>query len=137
MPRRRLLRDGAGKVKYFEGTPIPTSVSIVLLLAGLHFAGKLSPAIWLGQWEMAGLVLHPLTIIYALSGSLMIIYHPRAEDLNPKLPDERHYSTKTGRAGTDSQRSLGAWRNVTGQALLKSTCRDSEVRRVDRSTRPC
>ncbi len=66
------LADETGKVKYFEGTPIPTSVGIVLLLAGLHFAGKLSPTIWLGEWELAGLVLHPLTLIYALSGSAMI-----------------------------------------------------------------
>jgi CDP-diacylglycerol---serine O-phosphatidyltransferase len=67
-----LTDEETGKVKYFEGTPIPTSVFIVLLLAGLHFAGKLSPGIWLGQWELAGLVLHPLTLIYALSGSAMI-----------------------------------------------------------------
>lgn len=66
------LSDETGKVKYFEGTPIPTSVFIVLLLAGLHFAGKLHPDIWLGDWELAGLVLHPLSILYALSGSAMI-----------------------------------------------------------------
>jgi len=66
------LSDEAGKVKYFEGTPIPTSVFIVLLLGVLHFAGKLSPDIWLGQWELEGMVLHPLTLIYALSGSAMI-----------------------------------------------------------------
>lgn len=67
-----LTDEGTGKVKYFEGTPIPTSVFIVLLLAGLRLAGKLSPGIWLGQWELAGLVLHPLSLIYALSGSAMI-----------------------------------------------------------------
>lgn len=67
-----LTDEETGKVKYFEGTPIPTSVFIVLLLAGLHFAGKLSPDGWLGHWELADLVLHPLTIIYAISGSAMI-----------------------------------------------------------------
>lgn len=67
-----LTDEETGKVKYFEGTPIPTSVFIVLLLAGLHFAGRLAPAIWLGQWELADLVLHPLTLVYALSGSAMI-----------------------------------------------------------------
>lgn len=66
------LADETGKVKYFEGTPIPTSVFIVLLLAGLHFAGKLEGNVWLGAWEIGGWVLHPLTIIYALSGSAMI-----------------------------------------------------------------
>ncbi len=68
------LADDSGKVKYFEGTPIPTSVFIVLLLAILHFAGKLDPSngVWLGQWHIANLVLHPLTLIYAASGSAMI-----------------------------------------------------------------
>lgn len=66
------LSDEAGKVSYFEGTPIPTSVLIVLLLAILHVGGQLGPDMWLGQWRWAGLVLHPLTIVYAISGSAMI-----------------------------------------------------------------
>jgi CDP-diacylglycerol---serine O-phosphatidyltransferase len=66
------LSDGSGKVKYFEGTPIPSSVLIVGLLAALHFQGLLGPAIWLGHWTVGSVVLHPLTIIYALSGSAMI-----------------------------------------------------------------
>jgi CDP-diacylglycerol--serine O-phosphatidyltransferase len=66
------LSDESGKVKYFEGTPIPTSVFIVLLLAVLHFTGALSPTVWPGQWDLGGVVLHPLTLIYALSGSAMI-----------------------------------------------------------------
>ena len=66
------LSDESGKVKYFEGTPIPTSVFIVVLLAVLHFQERLGPDIWLGSWTIAGCVLHPLTIIYALSGSAMI-----------------------------------------------------------------
>lgn len=66
------LSDESGKVKYFEGTPIPSSVLIVGLLAVLHNQGLLGPTIWLGQWTMGGLVLHPLAIIYVLSGSAMI-----------------------------------------------------------------
>src|SRR5690349_24920346 len=66
------LADDTGKVKYFEGTPIPTSVFIVILLAVLYFLNRLGPNLWLGQWEIGGLVLHPLTIVYAISGSLMI-----------------------------------------------------------------
>src|SRR5688572_5695228 len=46
------LADESGKVKYFEGTPIPSSVLIVLLLAGLHFANRLGPNLWLGAWEI-------------------------------------------------------------------------------------
>lgn len=66
------LSDETGKVKYFQGTPIPTSVFIVLLLAVLHFAGRLGLDVWLGRWELAGLVVHPLSLIYAVSGSAMI-----------------------------------------------------------------
>jgi CDP-diacylglycerol---serine O-phosphatidyltransferase len=66
------LADESGKVKYFEGTPIPSSVLIVIFLAVLHFMGRLGPHLWLGAWNVGGLVLHPLAIIYALSGSAMI-----------------------------------------------------------------
>ncbi len=66
------LSDETGKVKYFEGTPIPTSVIIVILIGVLHFQGLLKPDVWLGQWTLGGLVLHPLSLIYALSGSAMI-----------------------------------------------------------------
>lgn len=66
------LADESGKVKYFEGTPIPTSVFLVALLAILQGTGRLEPQVWLGTWTLAGLTLHPLAIIYALSGSAMI-----------------------------------------------------------------
>jgi CDP-diacylglycerol---serine O-phosphatidyltransferase len=66
------LADESGKVKYFEGTPIPTSVLIVGILALLHFQDRLGPNLWLGHWTIGSLVLHPLTIVYALSGSAMI-----------------------------------------------------------------
>jgi CDP-diacylglycerol--serine O-phosphatidyltransferase len=67
------LADETGKVKYFEGTPIPTSVFLVLFLMVLHFMGKLTPDnIWLGHWDIGPVILHPLTLIYAASGSAMI-----------------------------------------------------------------
>jgi CDP-diacylglycerol--serine O-phosphatidyltransferase len=66
------LADDGGKVKYFEGTPIPTSILLVGVIAVLHVQGLLGPAIWLGHWTIGGLVLHPLAILYALSGSAMI-----------------------------------------------------------------
>jgi CDP-diacylglycerol---serine O-phosphatidyltransferase len=66
------LADETGKVKYFEGTPIPTSVLIVALLAALHFQHRLGADLWLGAWSIGGVVLHPLAILYALSGSAMI-----------------------------------------------------------------
>jgi CDP-diacylglycerol---serine O-phosphatidyltransferase len=66
------LSDESGKVKYFEGTPIPSSVLIVLFLAVLHFEGRLGSDLWLGVWHVGDFVLHPLSILYALSGSAMI-----------------------------------------------------------------
>ncbi len=66
------LSDDSGKVKYFEGTPIPTSVLIVAVLAGLHLFDRLGSDMWLGSWTLGTLVLHPLTLLYALSGSAMI-----------------------------------------------------------------
>lgn len=65
------LSDESGKVKYFEGTPIPTSVFIVLLLGVLLYFNRLGLNIWLGAWDL-GMILHPLALIYAISGSLMI-----------------------------------------------------------------
>ena len=67
-----LTDEKSGKVKYFEGTPIPSSVLIVVLLAVLHFQGRLGAHVWLGTWTVGNFVLHPLTLIYALSGSAMI-----------------------------------------------------------------
>jgi CDP-diacylglycerol--serine O-phosphatidyltransferase len=66
------LADDSGKVKYFEGTPIPTSVLIVALMAWLHFQGRLAPDLWLGQWTIGDAILHPLALVYLLSGSAMI-----------------------------------------------------------------
>jgi CDP-diacylglycerol---serine O-phosphatidyltransferase len=66
------LADESGKVKYFEGTPIPTSVVLVLVLAVLFSLGRIGPNLWLGAWQLGGLVLHPLVLLYALSGSAMI-----------------------------------------------------------------
>ena len=66
------LADESGKVRYFEGTPIPTSVLIVALLAVLHAQGRLGRDVWLGVWNLGGLILHPLALLYLISGSLMI-----------------------------------------------------------------
>lgn len=66
------LSDESGKVKYFEGTPIPTSVVIVAVLAVLLFQGRVGGNLWLGVWTFGSMSLHPLAILYALSGSAMI-----------------------------------------------------------------
>jgi CDP-diacylglycerol--serine O-phosphatidyltransferase len=61
-----------GKVTYFEGTPIPTSTVLVLLLVTAANAGALGSNLWFGTWWIAGHALHPLTLVFGLSGSLMI-----------------------------------------------------------------
>ncbi|MEO7597556.1 MAG: CDP-alcohol phosphatidyltransferase family protein [Opitutus sp.] len=66
------LSDESGKVKYFEGTPIPTSVALVLVLAVLYFQDRIGAQLWLGSWEVGDLVLHPLALMFAMSGSAMI-----------------------------------------------------------------
>jgi CDP-diacylglycerol--serine O-phosphatidyltransferase len=66
------LADESGKVKYFEGTPIPTSVLLVAVIAVLYAIGHIGLDLWLGRWSILGLGLHPLAILYAISGSLMI-----------------------------------------------------------------
>ena len=66
------LSGTEGKVKYFEGTPIPTSVVIVGLLSLAAVQGRIGDALWLGEWQLGPWQLHPLVLVYALSGSLMI-----------------------------------------------------------------
>jgi CDP-diacylglycerol--serine O-phosphatidyltransferase len=61
-----------GKVKYFEGTPIPTSIVIVALLGAAVFAGRVDDRVWLGVYRLGPALLHPLVLIYGLSGSAMI-----------------------------------------------------------------
>ncbi len=66
------LSEGADKVKYFEGTPIPTSVVLVGLLALAAWQGRIGDALWGGAWMLGPWELHPLTLLFALSGTLMI-----------------------------------------------------------------
>ncbi len=66
------LSEGGDKVKYFEGTPIPTSLVLVMVLAAAAAQGAIGEQLWLGRLELGGFYLHPLVLIYALSGSLMV-----------------------------------------------------------------
>ena len=61
-----------GKVKYFEGTPIPTSILIVALLGIAFFLGRIHDQLWFGVVKLGPALLHPLTLVYGLSGSAMI-----------------------------------------------------------------
>ena len=66
------LSDDEGKVKYFEGTPIPTSLLLVLLMFWAASQGALGESLWFGQVVFAGFTLHPIVLLFAVSGSLMI-----------------------------------------------------------------
>ncbi len=67
-----LADEATGKVKYFEGTPIPTSIAIVLLLGVAQWLGHTGPDLWFGAWRLGPATLHPLVLVYGLSGSAMI-----------------------------------------------------------------
>lgn len=67
-----LAEGPSGKVKYFEGTPIPTSIVLVGLMAVAASVGAVRGRLWLGSVTIEGFTLHPLVLLFALSGSLMI-----------------------------------------------------------------
>ena len=66
------LSGDGDKVKYFEGTPIPTSLLLVMLMLWAATQGALHDSLWFGQVVIAGFTLHPLVLIFAVSGSLMV-----------------------------------------------------------------
>lgn len=67
-----LADSETGKVKYFEGTPIPTSIVIVLLLGLASSVGRIDDRLWFGVVRIGPADLHPLALVYGLSGSAMI-----------------------------------------------------------------
>jgi CDP-diacylglycerol--serine O-phosphatidyltransferase len=66
------LSAGGDKVKYFEGTPIPTSVLITALLAWAAWQGALGTQLWGGAWQLGPWLLHPMSLLFAASGTAMI-----------------------------------------------------------------
>lgn len=67
-----LTNTSTGRVRYFEGTPIPTSVVLVILMAGLYQIGLTGQNFWWGHWNVIGRGFHPFSILFLVSGSLMI-----------------------------------------------------------------
>jgi CDP-diacylglycerol--serine O-phosphatidyltransferase len=67
-----LTNADTGKVRYFEGTPIPTSILIVFVLAIAYRLGDTGANFWFSKVAIAERFLHPFTLIYFASGSLMI-----------------------------------------------------------------
>lgn len=67
------LADAAtGKVKYYEGTPIPTSLALVVVFAVAFARDRTGDALWLGVVRLGPWLMHPLALLYAVSGSFMI-----------------------------------------------------------------
>jgi len=67
------LSGGTGKVKYFEGTPIPTSIVIVIILGIAFWNHAIEDHLWLGAYRVAEVAtLHPVSLIYLISGLGMI-----------------------------------------------------------------
>jgi CDP-diacylglycerol---serine O-phosphatidyltransferase len=60
------LATASGAVKYFEGTPIPTSVVPLAALMLSFYYG------WMPMIEIAGMHVHVVAALFAISGSLMI-----------------------------------------------------------------
>jgi CDP-diacylglycerol--serine O-phosphatidyltransferase len=66
------LSRASGKVSYFEGTPIPTSVLLTGVLAFAAWQGRVGDALYGGAYAIGPWELHPMVLLFVLSGSLMI-----------------------------------------------------------------
>jgi CDP-diacylglycerol--serine O-phosphatidyltransferase len=66
------LSDSAGKVKYFEGTPIPSSLILVALMAVCFYLGHTGENLWFGRVDLAGAGIHPFSLLFFLNGCAMI-----------------------------------------------------------------
>lgn len=66
------LAAGADKVAYFEGTPIPSSVLITGVLAVAAWRGRLADDLWGGAYAIGPWELHLMSLLFVVSGSLMI-----------------------------------------------------------------
>src|SRR5262245_36842873 len=66
------LSEGSGKVAYFEGTPIPTTFLLTAVLAFAGWQDRVGDQLYWGIWWLGPWELHPLSLLFVLSGSLMI-----------------------------------------------------------------
>jgi CDP-diacylglycerol--serine O-phosphatidyltransferase len=66
------LADDSGKVKYFEGTPIPSSLILVAILAACAYLGRIGDNLPFGTVEIAGARWHPFSLLFFVNGSTMI-----------------------------------------------------------------
>jgi CDP-diacylglycerol---serine O-phosphatidyltransferase len=61
-----------GKVRYFEGTPIPSSILLVMLMAVLFYVDRTGAEFIGGNYKVLGRDFHPFSLLFLVSGALMI-----------------------------------------------------------------
>jgi CDP-diacylglycerol--serine O-phosphatidyltransferase len=66
------MAAGEDKVPYFEGTPIPTSLWLTGVLTILAATGRIGSHMWLGSFPLGPFHLHPVTLLFAVQGALMV-----------------------------------------------------------------
>jgi CDP-diacylglycerol---serine O-phosphatidyltransferase len=62
----------SGKVKYYEGTPIPSSLLLVAMLAIAFWQHAVHETVWLGAVVLGPWTLHPLVLAFFASGCAMV-----------------------------------------------------------------
>jgi CDP-diacylglycerol--serine O-phosphatidyltransferase len=67
-----LTNAATGKVRHFEGLPIPTSVVLVLIMALLFWLDRTGLHFWGGHFKPLGRDFHSFSLLFAISGSFMI-----------------------------------------------------------------
>ena len=71
-----LPKDSTGKSKYFEGTPIPTSLGIVSCMAWCVWSGMIEGGAYGvpgGLWKVGlGLEVHPVVGVFVAHGCTMV-----------------------------------------------------------------
>lgn len=66
------LSGDQDRVAYFEGTPIPTTILLTGLLALAAWQDRIGVNLWWGGWTIGPWDLHLFSLLFVLSGSLMI-----------------------------------------------------------------
>jgi CDP-diacylglycerol--serine O-phosphatidyltransferase len=66
------LAGPGGKVRYYEGTPIPSSLLLVLIMALLANAGRIGDRLLFGELSLGFAVFHPLSLLFVINGATMV-----------------------------------------------------------------
>ncbi|MGH7844667.1 MAG: CDP-alcohol phosphatidyltransferase family protein [Candidatus Binatia bacterium] len=66
------LAGAGGKVRYYEGAPIPSSLVLILFLGLCFYTGQIGENLPLGVVRILGLEWHPLSFLYFVNGCAMI-----------------------------------------------------------------